>query len=161
MSEETELVWLPKSLAKKITDAKDPTSQEMLALINGYIDKTRKNYKDNLEYLDEDIIMFRGLLVGVKKQYEEALNSQLSSEYKLWENIDEQRPKLKKKIEVLTDDLKPLTESLKEIDGLLKSINSWEIGKLVEQVSFLSSALNGETGKMIRFICQKYKPKPK
>ncbi len=159
MSEETKLVWLPNKLADKINSVADPTSQESLDLINKYIDKTRKNYKDQLELLDEDVVMFRGLLVGVKKQYETALTEQLDSEYKLWEKIDSQRPKLKEKIQSLVDGLQPLSDKLSEIDNLLKSINTWEIKQLVEQVSFLSSALNGETGEMIKFICSQYKPK--
>jgi len=159
MSDETKLVWLPEELAKKIEAIKDPTSEEMLKLINGYIDKTRKNYKENLELLDEDVLMFRGLLVGVKKQYVEALNTQLDSEYELWESIDKQRPRLSEKIKTLTDDLKPLVSALETITGLLAKIRTWEIKELVENVVYLSSHLQGETGEMIRFICTEYKPK--
>ncbi len=159
MNNDTEYVSLPKELAKKIEAVKDPASDEMMALINGYIDKTRKNYKDNLELLDEDVVLFRGLLVNVKRQYQEALNAQLVAEEELWEEIDKQRPRLSGKIQTLVVDLEPLAAKLKEIDGLLKSINTWEVGKLVEQVSFLSNALGGKTGEMIRFICTQYKPK--
>lgn len=158
MSEGTKLVWLPTKLAEKIESVNDPASTEALKLINEYIDKTRKNYKENLGLLDEDVLMFRGLLIGIKKQYEEALNAQLNSEYELWENIDKERPRLSKKIQALTDDLQPLVSTLTTITDLLKTIRIWEIKELVTNVQYLSSHLQGETGKMIKFICTKYKP---
>ena len=155
----TELVWLPIELAKKLKELNDPTCETALRLINEHIDKTRKNYKDNLELLNEDVVMFQGLLVGVKRQYADALRAQLDSECEIWEDIDKERPRLKEKTQTLVDSLKPLADSLKEIKGLLGDINTWEITKLVEQVAFLSSHLDGKTGEMIRFICTKYKPK--
>ena len=159
MTDETKLVWLPVELADKIEAARDPASKENVDLINTYIDKARKEYKENLEMLDEDVLMFRGLLVGVKKQYKEALSEQLASEYEMWESIDAQRPRIKEKTQQLVDSLTPLSEKLKEIKGLLETIRSWEIEELTKNVSFLSSHLQGETGEMIRFICTKYKPK--
>ncbi len=155
--EEREIVWLPKSLAKKVKDNTDEklVEQEILK----YLDDSRKDVRRSLEILEEDVVSYRALMVKARQSFEKAKNEQLDASYKLWEKFDKEMPKLSEKIKTLEEKLSPVKETVDGLEESLKNMSTYRIKDLVELIEKLDSILTagGETGKMVRFLLKEYK----
>lgn len=150
--EEKELVWLPKKIAKQVKELEDPNS-----FVLQYIANSKKDIQLGFEYLDDSIIQYKGSMVKYKKEFDEAYQVAIEANTKIWEKHEEKRKLIKADAEALKEDLEPLLETLKEINSLLSKVNSYQIEKLLDIVSKISCSLNGEQGKMIKFLVQNYK----
>jgi chromosome segregation ATPase len=160
MDNEKELVWLPKEIADEVQKLQDPFSEECRALIAKYIDEARRDYQNDLQALDEDVLMYRGLLVKAKKSFEAAKNEQLSAHYDVWEKFDKDLPRLEERVNRLTSRLTPLQEDLDEISTTIRKIQTWDIEKLLEIVRNIDGCLNSGNGtsKILKFLVREYAP---
>ena len=160
---EKDLVWLPKDLCEKIKILEDPTSQECSDLIEQYIKDSKESYKMSLESLDEDLLIYRGLMMKVKKSFENASKVALAESYDLWEKYDEELPRTRGKIDNLLKLLEPLEHKLEYINKSINSINTYNIEKLVDLIQKLENIINcsGKTSDLMMFLMDNYKEKEK
>jgi len=133
-----EIVWLPIDLAKKVKDAE--STKELDALIIGYLDESRGEVKANLESLDADLLQYRAMMTKAKVAFREAKDEQCTASYELWENFDKELPKVKEKIMRIVRILNPLSKQLKEIDDLMRKINTYQLEKVAELLSRIENA---------------------
>ena len=156
---EKDLVWVPKELADKVKAYNDPFSDEVVALMEKYIDQSKDEWKINLESLEEDLLMYRGLMVKTKKEFEATKKEQCSAAYELWEKIEADVPKTKEKIDNLIKLFDPLEKKLDRLNSSLAKIDTYQIERFAELVSKLDSILSckGQTNDMMVFLMENFK----
>lgn len=161
-----ELIWVPKDIAEKWKKLKDDeTSRDIQdQVFEEYIDKVKqevsRDFRCNLESLEEDAAMFTGLMIKVKKAFETTKNEQLGATEVIWENFAKDIPSTKNKMDEIVSILNPLTKELKEISGLLNSLNFTSIERLVEVVGAVTR-LHGDNKEMFEFLLKNFKYKEK
>lgn len=157
MPEGQEFIWVSKEFAdqyKQIEsiEEKHKVFEEYLKTVT---ESSRKEFKANLENLDEDVAIYTGLMLKVKQAFEKAKNEQLSASYALWEKFDTELPSTKQKVDKLIEVLKPLSEKLNELNKTLKSIETYDIDRLIGVVEKLSS-LYGTNKEMVEFLIKNF-----
>lgn len=153
-----DLVWVPKKLADEINAYKDPFSDEVSTLMEKYLDDSKNEWKISLESLEEDLLMYRGLMVKTKKEFEAAKNEQCSAAYELWEKIEKEVPKTEAKIDNLIKLFDPLEKKLDKLNNSLAKINTYQIERFSELVAKLDSILSckGQTNDMMVFLMENF-----
>jgi hypothetical protein len=156
--EDKDLVWVPKKLANEINKYKDPFSDEVVKLMEKYIDESKNEWKLSLESLDEDLQMYRGLMVQTKKQFEKVKTEQCEAAYALWEKFDEELPKLKSKADEIVKVLAPVEDKLNNIIDIMLEIDTWGIDKLLDTLSKLNSIMSSKskTSEIMMFLMKNY-----
>lgn len=159
-----ELIWVEKEFAKKynILDKESGKNEERLKALDDYIEtvaeKTREDFKANLESLEEDVAIYKGLNLKVKQSFEKAKNESLSASYTLWEEYQKELPSLEKKVKVLTDKLTPLAATINQLNELMGKIDTFNIEKLIDAIEKMSG-LYGRQKNMITFLIKNFKSK--
>ena len=155
--EEEELVWMPKRLAEDIKSLKDGLTKENLIL--AYIKHCKKDLQSQIESMDEDVLIFQGLMAKARQSFEKAKNEHLTAAYDLWESFDKDLPSTNAKVKSIVSSIDPLVGKLQEVDGLMGKIRKYDIEKLLELVRELNGHFDsgGETGKVLKFLFENYK----
>ena len=156
---EKDLAWLPKPLVEKIKSIDDPISKECEKLIDEYIDSSKKEFKQSLDNLDEDLIQYQSMMIKTKNKFKEAKEEQVEASYALWEKFEDELPSVEKKTKKIIAKLQPLKEELTEIDDIIKSIQTYDIQKLVEMIKFFNSNIYGETENILKYLIDNYRSK--
>lgn len=157
-----ELIWVDKEFAEKYKKFEGEENQRQIEIdaLNEYMqsvkEDTRKNFKLDLEGIEEDAAVYRGSLLQVKQAFEKAKNEHYQTTYEMWENIDKEIPSITEKTQKVINILNPLSEKLNELNASIAKIEIWNIEKLVETMKMLSS-LFGENEKMVKFLINNYK----
>lgn len=159
MTEDKDLVWVPKKLADEINAYKDPFHDKVVELMENYIDDSKNEWKMNFESLEEDLLMYRGLMVKTKKAFQEAKEEQCGAAYELWEKIEAEIPKTQEKIDKLIKLFDPLEKKLDKLNNSLAKINTYQIERFTELVAKLDSILSceGQTSDMMVFLMENFK----
>jgi hypothetical protein len=113
--------------------------------------QVRKDFEINLESLEEDATMFKGLMIKVKKTFEETKNEYLEASEALWEKFEQEIPSVKKKVDQLTKLIDPLTKQLDAITQKFHTINTYHLKQMVELVQ-LVSGLNDKNKNILELI---------
>jgi len=158
-----ELIWVEKEYALKYQELeKDENKRaERIKSFEDYMqtvtEKSRSDFKLNFESLEEDVAMYKGLMLHVKQAFEKAKNEQLDASYELWKKFETEIPSIHKKTELIINELKPLKDELNEIDGLLKSIETYNMEKLIDFIKFFNSNVYGETENILKYLMDNYR----
>jgi len=155
MEEATELVWLPKSLAEQVKGIKDGAMQS--TMIIDYINECKKELKTNIESMDEDVLIFRGLMATAKKAFQETKEQELKAFYELWDKFQTDKVQVGDFVKQAKAELQPLKKELQSIKDLMSSIDQWGIKDLIGLIEKLNSSFYGETEKMVKFLFDNYK----
>ena len=136
-SERTEYVSMQvtKKVALAIKELDDGHTKESVIL--QFIKDCKKDLQTEIESVDEDVLIFRGVLAKARQAFQQTRDEYLDSSYKIWEDSDKKLPIVKDKIQKLTNQLNPLKKELDEINKVLKSIDTFNIEKLVKFIKFL------------------------
>jgi len=159
-----ELIWVDKEFAEryKLLDGDKTKREHQIAMFNEYLEgiqkASRDDFKANLQCLDEDVAIYKGLMISVKQAFETAKDEQLKDSYALWEKFDKDLPNIREKTTEVIETLNPLVDQLTKINELLGKIQIWDFEKLIKTVENLSS-LYGESKDMIEFLVNHYMPK--
>lgn len=159
MEEEKEIVWLPKSLAKKLKDNTEKSMEEELIL--KYIDDSKKDIGYSLESLDEDVLRFKASMIRAKNAFKEAKDEQLEANYKLWEDYDKDLSVVREKMDSLKNLIKPVREEVENLNEEINKIRVWDIKELLDTLGTISSILSydNEQSRVIKYLFENYKPK--
>lgn len=157
-----ELIWVSREFADKWKEltSKEETRGQQEAVFNEYMktvsDKIKEDFRCSLESLEEDSIVFTGLMLKVRQAFEKAKNEHLTASYDLWEKFEAEIPSIQGKVAKIVDVLKPLKDELDRINALLGSINTFQIENLNQAISLFAS--NYSTNKeMIDFLVTNFK----
>ena len=163
-NKDKELIWVEKEFAKQHKELMSDKNRrdEQLKVFQEYIDGIKdssvREFKANLESLEEDAAMYTGLMLKVKKTFEAAKNEQLTASYDLWENFEKQLPSTRDKIETITKLIQPLSEQVEHLNKELNKISTFDIERIAEAIRSLAS-LSGDKKDMIDFLIQNFKKK--
>ncbi len=159
-TEEKDLVWLPKSLVKKIKKAEEG-GEDYENLVISYLDESNREVRNNLELLEEDVLQYRGLMVKAKQEFKKAKEEHLQASYEVWEEFDKELPSISEKVQKLTDEVKPIKEAADELKDTLNSISLYNLKELADVIEKISNYLsyNSETGKILKYLVKTYNPK--
>lgn len=152
-----ELIWVDKETAQKYEDLKDDTDK--LIMINDYIEslkeETRQDYQSSLESMREDSVMYSGLLLQVKKEFEKTKNEGLSAAYKLWEDYDKEKSDILDKVDHINDALNPLLETLESINKQLDKINTYKFERVLDFISKFNG-MSEQTKNVLKFLVDNF-----
>ena len=152
-----EHIWVDKDFAEKwkVLNSEKATREEQEKVFDEYCKKVasqvRKDFEINLESLEEDATMFKGLMIKVKKTFEETKNEYLEASEALWEKFEQEIPSVKKKVDQLTKLIDPLTKQLDAITQKFHTINTYHLKQMVELVQ-LVSGLNDKNKNILELI---------
>ena len=152
MSNEKQIVWLPMELAEKV---KAVTSEEGIdKIVMDHIEKTKSGMTEDIDCLEEDVLRYKALLVGIRTKLKEAYKTHATELEKVWDNHAENLGVMEKKVKQL---VKTLDAKLREIEGQCRKVSSWEIDNFVESIRKLDEALKGSSGDMLKFVVENFK----
>ena len=152
-----EHIWVDKEFADKwkALNSGKATREEQEKVFDEYCKKVssqvRKDFEYSLSSLEEDAVMFKGLMIKVRKAFEEAKNEHLEASEALWENFEKEIPSVKKKVDQLTKLVDPLTKQLDAITQQFSKINTYHLKQVVELVQ-LVSGLNDKNKNILELI---------
>jgi chromosome segregation ATPase len=152
-----EIIWVETGFAKKYNQLK--SDEEKHKAFDEYVEKvseeSKREFKANLDSLDEDVAIYAGLMLKAKQSFEKAKNEQLSASYALWEGFEKELPSVREKIAQITNTIKPLTAELKQIDDLLKSINTYSVERITGVIEKFTN-LSGKNKEMFDFLIKHF-----
>jgi hypothetical protein len=162
MPENQDLIWVDKDFAERykeiLSDASKREEQEKI--FDGYFNKLtakiQEEFRVQLEGLEEDAAMFTGLMLKVKQTFNKAADEHLNASYELWENYDKELPNVERKIKAMIDKLEPLVKLTEKVNDLLNKINTFNIDKLNESLTLLSSTY-GKNREMLEFLVNNFR----
>lgn len=136
MSENRELIWVPEKFAqqyKQITsdEAKYAALEKFIA---GFKIDVKKEFESSLEVIEEDVVIFQGLMLKAKQSFTTAKNEALASSYALWEEYDKERPKVSAKIKELTDTVLPFLDQLDRVNNAMAKIQTYNIDRIMDVI---------------------------
>jgi len=113
--------YLPKKYAERAKEMLD--SRE---LYNKIILEHAKSASQDLEIsiagIGEDLVSFKAYMISARKAFKEALEEELASNEKLWEDYNKQLKGTTVFVNKATNELKPLEQELKETSALARSL---------------------------------------
>jgi len=137
--------YVPKEFAEKFRKI-DSDEQKHIAFdeyLKTVQEKSKNEFKANLESLDEDTAIYTGLMLKVKQAFEKAKDEQLNPSYATWESFDKEIPSIKQKTSEIVSLLKPITEELEKIRYLLGCINTYSFDQISNSIATFQSLANG------------------
>lgn len=152
--EEKEIVWLPKSIAKKV---KEMTDDRLLnEAIDMYFEESKKKIRGNLEALEEDVIQYKASMMKAKQAFREAKEEQIKASYAMWEKMDDEMPRLEEKVKQAIRRIEPFIETLEKANNLIRFINTYQFERFFEQVSEIDRIYKENPG-IFEFMMKHYK----
>lgn len=145
---------------------KDNEIEMGLEAFQEFIDKFKKEVKDdfknNLESIEEDVVVFRAYMLKAKDSYKKALQEELDGMYKVWEEFDLKRSDNKKKIDIILSDLKPIKTELESIKQLINEIDSaapkWQLTGMLDTFTKLNNLMSdASVSSIAKFVIENYK----
>jgi spore coat protein CotH len=161
-----ELIWVEKEFAERYNklEAKANQREEQIAIFEEYMktvsEKSKDEFKANLEALEEDAAMYTGLMLKVKQTFEKAMSSSFDSAYTIWESYDKERSKAYKQVTDIVKVLEPLEEKLNTINKLAGKIETWNIDRLIHSLDALNN-LTEKSENMFKFLVDNFKDEKK
>lgn len=157
MTQEKQLVWVKKDQAERFN--KLESDEKRYEAFEEYIKSVSAEsffeFKTNFENLEEDVAIYTGLMLKVKQTFGKAKHEQLIASYELWEKFEEELPNVRKKVDKVLEILEPLVEKLNKLNNTLKSIQTYDVEKLIETVERLTN-LYGTNKSMIEFLVNNF-----
>lgn len=163
--DDKDVVWVEKEFAEKFKEMEKDSSknEQRLKAFDDYMktvsDRSRSEFKADLENLEEDVAIYKGLMLQVRQSFEKAKDEALGASYAIWENFEKEIPSVNKKVEEITNTLKPLIELTGNLNSELGKLQTWNIKEVVEVIRNLSS-LCGKNKQMIDFLINNFKRVP-
>ena len=156
MKKEKEYVhlYVSTTLAKQLKALEGDTPDGLLLT---YIEQCKKDIQASIESMDEDILMFKGMLARVRKDFKQAKDEQLETSYQIWEDYAKQMPEITKYVESAVAKLTPLRNELKQIQALMNDLSHWKIKDLIDGMSMISRAMEGQNKEMLKFLMENFK----
>lgn len=133
-------LWVSKEYAEEVEKLKGTIPDN--DIIQGYIEKTKKDVEIDLETLDHEILQYRAKVSKWQKDIRECYSELNEKSYKSWEDFDKGRPVFEQKMKSFVAMATPVNNLIKDIEKSILSINTWNIDKmltLIQRISTMSA----------------------
>lgn len=152
------LIWVDEDQAIRYEQCQ--SEEEGHKVFDEYIDKvkeeSKRDFKANLETLEEDVAIYTGLMLKVKQAFEKAKDEQLSLSYLVWENFEKEVPSIRNNVSKIVKILDPLETKLKYINEQLKKIDTWNIERVINAITAFND-LSAKNKQMFEFLINNFK----
>lgn len=156
--ENKEIVWVDSKLAERYK--KIESDENRYKVFEEYLktvaEESQRDFRANLEGLEEDVAIYTGLMLKVKQSFKKAKDEQLDASYELWEGFEKEIPSIQQKTAQIISTLNPLSKMLDEINSKLKSIDTYGIERMNETLRSFQN-LSGKGSKIFEFIVNNFK----
>lgn len=150
-----DLVWLPKSLVKEVK--KLESDEELEKLILKHIEDSKLSITAELAELDDQVLMYRGLMVKARNEFKKAKDEELESFTAIWDHYEKDIKNIRQKVEEVKNALQPLKDEVAAVKGMMNEIYVYDFKTLIGVIREFSQ-LYGENKNMIEFLINNYKP---
>ena len=126
-----ELIWVTTELKEaweKAGSEEEQTKEFLKAIENKKID-----VKCQIESLEEDVLLFKGIGIKYKTELEKVYNEQSNQLEKIWEDFNAS-DKIAKQSQKIKNALSPIVETIKSINKELDSVSTYKIENLISVI---------------------------
>jgi archaellum component FlaC len=136
---EKEYTYVPKRLVKLLQDSEDHEK-----IILEFIDESKREVRQNLESLDEDLLQYRAMMAKSKQAFREAKDEQCNAMYELWESYEPELGKVRKMASNLAKELAPIKNAVLDLQKTIDGVSTYSLEKMVEIVKQVGSMSDDE-----------------
>lgn len=157
-----ELIWVDEEFAERFKEyeSKENKLELQKKALDDYLltvtDASKREFRASFNCLEEDVAIYKGLMISVKQAFEKAKDEQLKASYDLWEKFEDDLPSIKDKTEGIIKVLTPLHNKLTEMDALMQKVDTFNIDKLAESIRNISD-MYGANKEMVQFLLKNFK----
>jgi hypothetical protein len=137
MSEDKDLIWVPKKYADAYKKAK--SDDEQLVILEHILSKQKRDIKQDLIELEHDEAQFRASILRYKKAFTEIYENNAKQVNKLWEDIEKKKPNQKNFLKRLENDLAPILGQIEHLSKVIENVNTYHLVRFVELIDKIQS----------------------
>lgn len=136
-----ELIWVPKEL-KDAWD-KVESEEEQKKVFFRAIEDRKLDIKNQIESLEEEVLLFKGIGIRYKTELEKIYNEQSAQLEKIWEDFNA-GDKIYKQAKKIENDLRPIILTIQQINNSISNFSTYKIEKLIEVIDKFSRMSDNE-----------------
>ena len=140
MSNDRELIWVDKDVAKKYMDL--GTDVEKLKLVNDVIKERGLDITTDIESLNDDLLRFKAFALNYSTEFKKAYQEQLSNLEKFHEENGYIYDEISKKAREMKSGIGFIGNEIKELNNQMSKIDTYKIERmigLIEKFNGMSS----------------------
>jgi len=126
-----ELIWVPVEL--KEAWEKAASDEEQAKVFLKAIEDKKLDVKYQIESLDEDVLLFKGLGIRYKNELEKVYNEQSLQLEKMWEDFN-CGDKIGEQVRKITSNMSPVVEMMKSINKEFDSVSTYKVENLISVI---------------------------
>jgi archaellum component FlaC len=134
-----EYTYVPKRLVKLLQDSEDHEK-----IIFEFIDESKREVRQNLESLDEDLLQYRAMMAKSKQAFREAKDEQCNAMYELWESYEPELGKVRTMAKNVAKELAPIKNAVLDLQKTIDGVSTYSLEKMVEIVKQVGSMSDDE-----------------
>lgn len=128
---EKDLIWVSKDLKEAWEKAE--SEEEQKKIFFRAIEDRKLDIKNQIECLEDEVLLFKGLGIRYKTELEKIYNEQSQQLEKIWEEFNA-GDRIYKKAKKIQNDLQPIVATINLINSSLSSISTYKIESLIEVI---------------------------
>jgi len=126
-----ELIWVSTEL-KEVWD-KAGSEEEQTKVFLRAIEDRKIDVKCQIEALEEDVLLFKGIGIKYKTELEKVYNEQSLQLEKIWEDFN-CSDKIAKQAQKIKSTLSPVIETMKSINKEFDSVSTYKVENLISVI---------------------------
>jgi hypothetical protein len=160
-TQQKDLVWLPIDLCKKIKEIEGNSGIEKEIL--SYIESTKLDFKQTIESIDEDVLLYRAKMIQARDSFKKAKDEELELAYNLWKDYDNELSKIRNYVGKAKETLEPLIKEVNSLNGEIIETNNLISRLNVDRLKGFLTIVNDckillqEDKDLLIFILENYK----
>lgn len=148
-------LYLPIALAEKVEHFK--SDKEIEETVLSYFADSKRDFKVALEGLDDEVVQYKALMMKARQAFREAKDEQLEANYQLWEKYESDLKTLSQFTAKAKAQVEPIKREMEDLNKLMQGIDNWKLNDLLKTMESIRYSMEGETGKMLKFLFENYK----
>ena len=150
---EKELVWVSKEIKEALEKAESQEEQEKIFF--KVIEDRKFDIKTQIESLDDDVLLFKGIGIKYKTELEKIYNQQSEQLEKLWEDFNA-GDRIYKQAKQIEKDLQPIVNTIELINKRLSDISTWKIENMIDLINKFNN-MSDSTKEMLKILIESEK----
>jgi uncharacterized coiled-coil DUF342 family protein len=134
--EDRELIWVPKKLKEDWELAF--SEEEKIKVFYKAIEDKKIDIKTEIESLEEQVLIFKGIGLKYKNELEKVYNEQSQYIEKIWSEFNV-GDKIYKQAKKINNDLAPISEAISNINSNLKGLSIYKVQDLIDLIEKFNS----------------------
>jgi hypothetical protein len=126
-----ELIWVSEELKKEWDKANSEEEQTKVFL--KAIENRKIDIKGQIEGLEEDVLLFKGIGIKYKTELEKVYNEQSSQLEKIWEDFN-CGDKIAEQVRKIKSTMSPVIETMKSINKEFDSVSTYKVENLISVI---------------------------